>query len=253
MLLVPQALEGYDIVASDGRLGHVRDLLFDDRSWAFRWIVVNTGSWLSKRLVLIHPSATLDVDHERRTIRVNLSRLQVENSPDIAEDRPVSQQAQRALFDYYGWNSAFGPVYFGMDAMGSEESRARSMREEQQTGDTDYLGKPADPHLRSAAAVSGYHIEANDGLVGHLENFLFDDQSWGIRYLIVDTLNWWPGRHVLLAPYAVTAIDWDARTIRVSVSRDLIKTSPPWDPADIIDQADEKRIHAHYGWPGYDI
>lgn len=108
-----------------------------------------------------------------------------------------------------------------------------------------------DPHLRSVAAVTGYHIHATDGEIGHVGDLLIDGADWGIRYLIVDTRNWWFGKHVLTSPYAVREISRSERQIRLNVTRSQVKASPPWDPMDMVDQAYEKRLHGYYGWPGY--
>jgi hypothetical protein len=108
-----------------------------------------------------------------------------------------------------------------------------------------------DPHLRSMAEVSGYHIEASDGAIGHLENVLIDDLAWDVRYLVVDTRNWWFGQHVLISPFAVRDFDWADSKVHLNVSREQVKASPPWAPLDMIDRAYEQRLHAYYGWPGY--
>jgi hypothetical protein len=108
-----------------------------------------------------------------------------------------------------------------------------------------------DPHLRSIAEIKGYHIHATDGDIGHVENLLMDDASWAIRYLIVDTSNWWSGQHVLISPFAVLDIDVSDQDISLNVSRERVKASPPWDAVAMVDQYYEKRLHSHYGWPGY--
>ena len=108
-----------------------------------------------------------------------------------------------------------------------------------------------DPHLRSVAEVTGYHVQARDGAIGHVEDILVDSTGWGLRYLIVDTKNWWFGKHVLISPYAVTRIDWPDRQVLLDIDRDKVKASPPWDPIDEIDEAYERRLHDHYDWPGY--
>jgi hypothetical protein len=105
------------------------------------------------------------------------------------------------------------------------------------------------PH--SVAALVGSHIHAADGDIGHVENLIVDDNKWDIRYMIVATGKWWPAKHVLLAPYAVRQVDWLARRVALNVTRDKVRSSPPWDPAAMIDQMSEHHLHAHYGWPGY--
>ena len=253
MLLVESALKGYAIEASDGKLGTVSDFLFDDTTWMVRWLVVDTGNWLSGRKVLIHPSAIGTADYIARELSVKLTKKQVEDSPGINRDRPVSRQMEQGLYDYYGWDPRWGgsPFEYDMGGLGMLPSSGYgdgyTTRE---AGFSSHVSE-GDPHLRSSAAITDYHILASDGQIGHIENFLIDDTNWCIRYLIIDTKNWWPGKHVLISPYAVREINWTDRQIRIDVSRDQVKSSPPWEPLDIIDEAYEKQLHGHYGWGGH--
>ena len=259
MLIVGSALKGYAIEASDGHMGTVETFLFDDATWKIRWLVIDTGHWLTGRQVLVHPSAIGLPDHERRQLPVKLTRAKVEASPDIQQDQPVTMQMQSHLSDYYGWDPYWGPNYYGdyygagMIGLGpSRFPMPFTARDAPIHADTLQRGSDdGDPHLRSMTAVRGYHIHATDGSIGHVENFLVDDVTWAIRYLIVDTRNWWPGAHVLISPYAVQSIDWSNNQIHLTVSRDAVKSSPPWNPIDIIEQVYEQRLHQHYGWPGH--
>jgi hypothetical protein len=256
MLIVGSALKGYAIEASDGRIGTVKTLLFDDTTWKIRWLVIDTGYWLPGRLVLVHPSAIGAPDHEQRHLPVGLSKAKVETSPDIEQDRPVTMQMQSDLHSYYGWDPYWGPNFYGPVGFGIAPGATfdrggtypgeEAMREAVQMNCDD-----GDPHLRDMTALRGYHIHATDGTIGHVENFLLDDADWVIRYLIVDTRNWWPGAHVLIAPYAVKDIDWSDREVRLNVRRDQVKSSPKWDPVEIVEGDYERRLHNHYGWPGY--
>lgn len=251
MLLVVSALKGLALEATDGRIGTVRDVLFDDRSWKVRWLVADTGGWLSGRRVLIHPSAVGSTDYGHAGLTVALTKAQVEASPDIQEDAPFSEQQERHLYDYYGWDPAWGGTYLGAGAMAAPFSPAPYFGTTAGlTLDGDGQEEKGDPHLRSADEISGYHIHATDADVGHVESFIMDDQGWHIRYLIADTRNWWPGQHVLLSPHAVTDIRWSDRQVVVSVSKSQIETSPVWDPAAMIEESYQKRLHGHYGWPG---
>ena len=65
-----------------------------------------------------------------------------------------------------------------------------------------------DSHLRSTEAVSGYHMEATDGEIGHLDGFIIDDEAWTIRYIEVATRNWWPGKKVLVSPAWIEGVSW---------------------------------------------
>jgi len=253
MLLVGSALKGYAIAASDGRIGTVSDFLFDDRTWKLRWLVVDTGTWLSGRKVLIHPSAIGQADYERRELPVALTKEKVGDSPDLLQDQPVSQQMEYHLYDYYGWDPYWGGAsYFGGGAIGEPLSppgyAGMARREVDEMLARSHEG---DPHLRSLAAITGYNVHASDGGIGHIADFIVDDASWIIRYLIIDTRNWWPGAHVLLSPYAVREISWSRHQVQLDVTRERVQSSPPWNPMEALDEAYEKRLHGHYDWPGY--
>lgn len=253
MLLAGSALKGYAIEASDGRVGTVTDLLLDDSSWKIRWIIVNTGTWLAARKVLVHPSAVTNPDHERQELSVGLTRRQIEDSPSIFQDQPVSRQIENALYDYYGWDPRWGATYFGGGGIAAPLSSPPyfGTSEPRERDGIDVPDGEGDPHLRSLAAITGYHIRAIDGEIGQAENVLIEDVTWSIRYIIVATSNWWLGQHVLISPYAVNKIHYEDRQIAVDVDRDAIKSSPPWDPIAMIDTYYEKRLHRHYGWRGY--
>src|SRR5271163_701252 len=104
MLWNASAINGFAIAASDGHIGTVSDFLFDDASWLIRWLVVDTGNWLSGRKVLLPPSVLGHIDVTAEEFAVRLTMQQVKDSPDIDADRPVSRQMETSVYDYYGWN-----------------------------------------------------------------------------------------------------------------------------------------------------
>jgi hypothetical protein len=108
----------------------------------------------------------------------------------------------------------------------------------------------ADPHLRSVVEVTGYRVHAIDGEIGHIEDLMIDDADWSVRYFVVDTRNWWFGKRMLMSPFAVKTIDWFDRHVELNMSREFVKTSPPWDPLVAFNDEYAKRLHKHYGWPG---
>jgi len=245
MLQQGLAFKGFAVEATDGKIGTVSDFLFDDKTWKLRWLVIDTGTWLRDRRVLIHPSAIDKADIPVQTLLVKLTRDQVEQSPAIATDEPVSMQMEYGLYGYYGVDPLWGGSYYGADATTMPASApaatvAAALRD---------THAPADPHLRSLAEVTGYTIEATDGDMGHVESFLIDDQSWDIRYLLADTRNWWFGRHVLLSPAAVTSIIWDEHKLKLNLTGYKIKGSPPYDATSLLDRAYEQLLHAYYDWP----
>jgi hypothetical protein len=267
MLFAITGLQGCTVEGIDGRVGVVKDFLFDDQSWKVRWMVVDTGHWLPGRRILIHPSVIAPLDLAERaervlpmmsggetpTVSVRLTKVQIEASPEAHEDEPVTKQMEAQLYDYYGWDPSWGSTYFGANAIVTSPAGPPIFAEaaaRQAAGMEDHPGD-GDPHLRSGVSVNGYRVHATDGDLGHVENFVADDANWDIRYLVIATRNWWPGKHVQLAPYAVKEIDWSEERINVNVTRDQVKSSPAWDPLAMADQIGEQHLHRHFGWPGY--
>lgn len=254
MLQVISALKGFAIEATDGRIGTVVDFLFDDRSWKVLWLVVDTESWLKGRKVLIHPSAIsyAGLDHEQFEVR--LTKAQVRGSPELFEHQPVSAQMQARLYDHYDWDPLWGGPYLGgvMGAMASPMMEPPYLGF--QTGAESSFGiddsELGDPHLRSIVEVIGYHIHAVDGPIGHVENFMFDSDDWTLHYFIVDTRDWWFGKHVVIAMQAVTSVEWSDRRVSLNVTREQVETSPMWDPLVAFNEFEKTHLHDHYGWAG---
>jgi hypothetical protein len=253
MLFAVSVLEGFAVAASDGKIGTVNDFLFDDQTWKIRWLVVDTGTWLPGRKVLVHASAIKKPDPMRRELPVALTKAQVEGSPDFLAHQPVSRQMEAHLYDYYGWDSAWGGSFFGEGAIAAPFSPPPLVGDataEEEAEAKSHAGE-SDPHLRSVAEVTGYRIQAVDGEIGHVENFIADHDNWDIRYLGIDTKNWLPGQHVLIAPFAVREINWADRHMLLNITTAQVKASPPCDSIDMIDEAYERMLHGYYGWPGY--
>jgi hypothetical protein len=251
MLWDASALKGYAIEASDGRLGTVSDLLFEDAGWAIRWLVVDTGHWLPGRKVLLPLSVLGQPDRVLHHFPVKLTMQQVKDSPDVDTDRPVSRQIEAQVHDYYGWDPYWSGSFPEMsNAIATPfvgllyEPQAR---QHHHLADTNGHTNEGDPHLRSIAAITGCRIHASDGEIGHVEDFLVDDAGWNIRYIKADTRNWWPGEKVLISSYSVREIDWLGRLVWVNVSRQKIKNAPPYNSSIDVDKAYEEKLLAHYG------
>lgn len=248
MLRNAKQLEHYELRARDGKIGQVHDFFFDDRSWTVRYLVVDTGSWLSRRKVLISPTAVSRAEWEKRLLPVNLTRAQVRESPGVETEGPVSLAAETALSQYYNWPAYWGAVGFpdvgfAVPAVptppldGASPARASSTAVQEEH------------HLRSVRAVTGHAIEATDGRIGHVDDFLIEDRTWEIRYLVIDTRNGGPGKKVILAPEWIRKVGWDEACVAVELTRDAIQASPPYDPARPVTADYTHRLHDHYGRP----
>ena len=184
MLLSIKQLYGNKLGASDGEIGHVKDFYFDDQNWAVRYVVADTGSWLPGRQVLISPHAFGSLHQAGKLLLVNLTRKQIEDSPSIESHKPVSRQYEEEYYRYYGWPYYWqGDGLWGMSGFPILELPATPLPSEPATANGPQPER-ADAHLRSTQAVSGYHIQASDGTIGHVCDFMMDAESWAIRQLV---------------------------------------------------------------------
>jgi hypothetical protein len=245
-------LRGFKIQATDGMIGEVDDLYFDDENWAIRYLIVDTGGWLSGRKVLISPYAMGQPSWERRELPVTLTKAQVERSPDIDTRKPVSRQHEAHYSTYYGY-----PYYWGSEGLwglgtypGIVPAKAPAEQDPATKGPS-WPQESADAHLRSCREVAGYHIQALDGEIGHVDGMLVDDYTWAIRYLTVNTSNWWGGHLVLISPQWVDEVSWPGSKVSVGMTRQAVQEAPPYDPSVPLDRAHEEAIYNHYGRPGY--
>jgi uncharacterized protein YrrD len=250
MLIKATDTTGYDVQARDGTLGTVSDMLFDDASWTVRWLVVNTGSWWADQRVLIPASALGRPDTAARTFPVDLTMAQVKGSPDVDTHRPVSRQFESSAYDYYGFNPYWGAELYmsGFAYWGGGVPMAPSLEVERREDEIAQMqSQGEDQNLRSVAEISHYHIHATDGEIGHLSDVLIEDSDWSLRYLIVNTSNWWQGKEVLISPRSTERILWTEQMIYLGVNRDRVRTSPDYDATRPIDPNFDSEMARHYG------
>ncbi len=244
MLYTAGTLKNYKLHSSDGEIGKVKEFYFDDHYWTIRYLVADTGSWVSGRQVLISPYALAAVKREEQYITVNLTKKQIEDSPSLDSDRPVSRQFEDNYYGYYSW-----PIYWGGAYMWGANPYIAHDRETWRAPAQDE--KTWDSHLRSTHDVSGHSIQAADGEIGHVEDFIIDDETWAIRYLVIDTRNWWPGKSVLIAPRWIDRVSWGESKVFVNLSREAIKQSPAYTEGALLTRDYETSLHQHYDRQGY--
>jgi hypothetical protein len=251
-------LLNYTVAAIDGPIGEVKDLYFDDQAWMTRYLVVDTGSWLSRRKVLISPSSIEHVDDAVQALSVTLTRKQVEDSPPIDTDKPVSRQHEHELRRHYGY-----PRYWGGGALlGMAPLTGVGSVAAPSAGGTGGLGlfddvdeiqhrDDDDPNLRSGWAIRGYTVAATDGDLGHIEGLLVGEDDWAVRYLVINTSNWWMGHTLLVAPQWIEGISWASGNVSVDLSRETLKNAPPYDADVAVDRQQEIDLYCYYGRAAY--
>ncbi len=240
MLNKAKILKGYKLHSRDGEIGKVTEFYFDDHHWTIRYLIADTGNWLTGRHVLISPYALGNVNKEEQYITIDLTKKQIEDSPSLDSDKPVSRQFEESYYGYYGW-----PVYWGGSNMWGTYSYPCL------GGESTSGKKTWDHYLRSTHDVSGHDIQATDGEIGHVEDFIIDDETWAIRYLIIDTQNWWPGKKILLSPRWIKRVSWSESKVYVNLLRETIKQSPEYTEESLLTRDYETGLHRHYNHLGY--
>ncbi|MYL65765.1 PRC-barrel domain containing protein [Bacillus hwajinpoensis] len=249
MLVSENEVYKYAIDTKDGEKGILKELYFDDEHWAIRYLVIDTHKWLPGRKVLISPISIEHTNHETESFSVSLTSQEVSESPDIDTNQPISRKHEMDVnrhfsWPYYwvgtgAWGNGMYPRPFMADDLPDANSSLRNSNEDEEN------------HLRSTKEVAGYHIQATDGEIGHVKDFIFDDETWQLRYFIVDTKNWFSGKEVLLSTKWIHDINWQDRTVIVDVTKEDIDQAPEYRLNEPITRRFEEDLHAHYGKTGY--
>jgi hypothetical protein len=238
-------LQKYSLLADDGAIGRCREFFFDENTWAVRYLVADTRKWLPGRRVLISPLALGEPDWSANQLRVKLTKNDVRRSPAVDTDNPISRENEKEIHEHFGWNP-----YWINPPLGASAAAATAAAHEQRK-QTALALKETDNTLRSTEEVTGYHIHAEDGEVGHVEDFIVDDATWTIHYVVVDTRNVLPGKKVLIAPDWVKNIDWAGQRMEIGLPKDRIKSAPEFNPASPVNREYETRLYDYYGRPAY--
>jgi uncharacterized protein YrrD len=267
MLRSVNELKAFSLQAADGEIGAVVGLYFDERHWQVRYLVVDVGNWLFGRKVLIAPSAVESMDAEAPQLTLALTKERIENSPDIDTAEPISRREERALHEHFQWWPYWGagltdPVISGIFPPDIVAAPAVPPPEEAENAAP--TAPPEDEnYLRSTSEIEGYQIQAEDGVLGSVVDFLFDDQTWQIRHLVVATgsdlpvatgsdlpvatgSDLPPPRQVLLAPPWIKAIQWRERRVIVALTQENLRHNPAFDAAFLNAKEYEKQLLGHY-------
>lgn len=250
MLISVSDLQGYTIHAADGDIGTLHTLYFDEEKWGIASFVVDTGTWITGKHVLVSPEVLGQPDMNRKHLSVNLTRAEIQDCPEINTHETAPGPYTGVTHTRTTW-----PVFWSNDPFVLDSLAARP-------GGMPLPTPPPTPSptvteqvrgavLHSSRKIIGYYIQARDGEMGHVEDFIIDTDTWHIRYMVVDTKNWWPGKKVLVSPEWIQSIRWDDAHVTVDLTRDQIKTSPEYEPSKPIPRDYECRLHDHYGRPGY--
>jgi len=218
--------------ALDGEIGHVNDFYFDDRNWAVRYLVADTGSWMPGRLVLISPHSFGALYQGGKTLLLNLTRQQIENGPSIDSHKPLSRHYEEEYHRNFGWPFHWdGGRSWGMSVRPAIPPAAKPLLHEQ-TLAKGVKQETSEPHLHSVKAIVGYHLQATDGIIGHVADFLVSDENWVVQCMVVETRRWMSGKRVMILANQINRISWDESKIYVDLTKEAVLGSQGFDPSD---------------------
>jgi uncharacterized protein YrrD len=213
MLISTRHAYGAVLEGPDGRLGTLYDVLFDDQSWKVRHLLVSRDRWFHGRQVLIEPEVVERTDWAERKLSTRMTKEQIQRCPGPETDLPVARCQAREAAQVLVWEAYWTGVLDNSE------------------------GPEGNSHLRSTKVLNGLHIHCTDGMFGHVDDFVFDDETWTIRYLVVETRNWWPGKHVLVEPSSIRSIRWEDGEIHLSLTREEVLNRPAYEGAVPSEQA----------------
>jgi sporulation protein YlmC with PRC-barrel domain len=243
-------LKEFAIQATDGEIGKAKYFLFDDEDWTVRYVVVQTGSWINRKNVLVSPIFVTGIRWPEQQITVNLTREQVRHSPDLDMKQPISRRQEREYYKYFETPAYWTGYGLWGTGMHPEDvlslSKTRQSRVPQPTGPTEL--DDTQTHLRSSAEVEGYTLFAHRGEYGKVTDFIFDEKTWAIRYLVVGTGRMLSqGKQVLVSPRWTKEISWKRRQVFVDIENTKIEEAPEYTPDEPVTPEYEQRLLAYYG------
>lgn len=253
-------LKEYEIVAIDGSVGSIKDFLFDDFAWVVRYFVVETGNWLLSKRVLLSPIAIQKPNWGNKVLPVSITQNQVENSPDINTAKPVSRQHEIEYLGYYGYPLYWSEVGLWGDNMypcslnqndAEKQQNLENLTNEKRDASPADQNQDEDSNLRSCTEVMGYHVHATDGDIGHISELLVEEGTWAVRYLVVDTTDWWGGYKVLITPECINEIIWVDNSVTINLSRESIKKAPLYQSTEQLNRHCEGISYKDYGLTSY--
>ncbi len=240
MLRSAKEIIGYHLRASDDDLGRVEDFLFDDLTWTVRYVAADTRVWLPGRKVLLSPAAAGDPEPTAGVIPLQLTKKQIQESPPLQSELPVSRQHEAALAEHYGW-----PFYWLPGAVGAGAPALEHLPIPGGPSSTTDGG----PHLRSVAEVLDYHVLTRDGDFGRIADVIIETESWIITSLVIDTREWFSGKQLLIVPESIQRVEWLERTVYVDLTEEEIRKGPEYDPRNPVNARLELRHYDYHGRP----
>ncbi|MFA9555726.1 PRC-barrel domain-containing protein [Evansella sp. AB-rgal1] len=229
MLTFASRILEYNVQATDGELGKVKDIYFDEDNWVIRYLVIDTRKWLPGRKVLVSPISFDSVDFENGMVNILETKESIKDSPSLEEHEPISRKHEILLHAHFGWPHYWS--YFDNNRLWGDFNTPHELGNTTETEVDKLTPEQEDERkLRSVNDIkgdfTGYTIQATDGEIGHVSDFMISDDSWKVRYFVVETKNLLAGKFVVLSVDWINSISWTDKRLVVDLPKDAIKNGP---------------------------
>ncbi len=244
MFIKAKTLSDFKLDCQDGELGKVEDFYYDDQFWTIRYMVADTGGWLTGREVLLSPYAVKSIDIDGKLVYVDLTKQQIKDSPELEAGDPLSRQFEEDYYGDYAW-----PFYWGGPFLWGPYPFLQTDHDQWSAPTSEV--KDWDSHLRRITELRGDVFQATDGEIGHVDDLIIDDTTWEIRYFVISTHNWLPGKKVLIFPKWIDRVSWEEGKVFVNLTQEAIKESPEYTTESLLRREYEESLYNHYKLPPY--
>ena len=250
MLRSLREISGCVITAEDGEVGRCRDFLIDDRMWVVRYMVANTAKWLPGRKVLVAPDFLARPDWPAGRLPIRLTRDQVATCPELDERSPVPRLYEAWYREHHSM-----PYYWAANDMGGALSATWGTTHPIPLPDRSVSPSPLPPeneiHLRSVHELAGFRVVARGGVAGRAADFLLDDETWALRYIVVEMRKLLLRREILVSPQWLDSVSYAPGEFQVGLTLEAIRGSRAYDASRPVDRAYEASLYDRYDRPYY--
>ncbi|MDG5786492.1 PRC-barrel domain-containing protein [Evansella sp. AB-P1] len=232
-------LKSFSVVGNDGGFGTVDNVLFDEDKWTIRYLVVKAGLWFTNERLYISPASIEEIDIKSEMIRLNISRDQAAKAPIIG-DEPISRKQEREFSSYY----QFSPYWLGGKVWGGVVLARDLLDFDQPVQEVE--DNEDEPKIHVANDVIGYELAAQEDTFGKIEDLLFEEESYVIRYFVVDTKKILPGKKVLISTEWISHVDWVSGRVEVTITKEQVEKSPEYLPGQPLTREIEEALFEYY-------
>ncbi|QRR00830.1 PRC-barrel domain-containing protein [Dyadobacter sandarakinus] len=224
-----KSLTHYGLGAIDGEIGKICDVYVDGATWHICYWIVDTGTLLDQRKVMIAAHSVLGIECRNKTFETSLSRNQIKDSPVIDTNKAESNQ-QEIISDHFR-NYWFLPIKHGV-LLDKEANRGIS-----------------NINLRSLEVLLSCKIYGTDSYLGRVIDYILDTKYWKIDYLIIEIGGLFRSQKVLIPIKLINTINWTVLVININMAKKEFGQLQCYDPQGRVNILSDGSFLDYHGRP----